>query len=397
MDESAKKKIEKAKIQLIIESPFYATLILETQLIEDDKIRPKTACTNGKWLRYHPEYINSITDRQCRSLVAHEILHIAQLHHTRREGRNPVKWNIAADYVVNHILKQDNFEIPPNWLLDSKYDGLATEEIYNKIPDPPEIKIYISGNGNDGEGEGEGKGKGEGEGKGTQGLDGVVVDADKNTSPGEEEARVKEIVTRGIQQAKREGKLPAELERQMGELVKPRISWERLLHNWINTKAQDDYSWMKRNQRIKKYYMPGLYSEELGTIVITIDTSGSIDTNQYNRFISEVVGLRGKYKFECIFMSCDTRIPKEPKRYNKYQNIDYKDIHGGGGTSFVPPFEWVRKNSTKPVGLIYFTDLYCNDFPNFIPDYDVLWLNYGGRQGRDYTNIPFGKVIDMEV
>lgn len=391
MDEIAKKKIDKAKIQLIIDSPFYATVILETPLIEDDKIRPKTACTNGKWIRYHPEYVNSLTDKKCRSLLAHEILHIVLLHHIRREGRKPVKWNVAADYVVNHFLEQDNFEIPPDWLLDIKYNELSPEEIYNKIPDPPEIKIYMKGsNGDKKEGE-------EVEGEGIPGLDGIVIDADKDTSFGEEEARVKEIVTRGIQQAKREGKLPFELKRQMEELLKPRIAWERLLHNWINTKAQDDYSWMKRNPRIKNYYMPGLYSEELGTVVIAIDTSGSIDTDQYTRFISEIVGLRSKYKFECIFMSCDTKIPKEPKRYNKHQNIDYQDIHGGGGTSFIPPFEWVKEHNVKPIGLIYFTDLYCNDFPNFMPDYDVMWLNYGGRQGRDFANVPFGKVIDMDV
>lgn len=393
---SAKDRVEKAKIQLILDSPFYATLILETELIEDDKIRPKTACTNGRWIRYHPEFIESITNKQIKAIIAHELLHLSQLHHTRRAGRKPIKWNVAADYVVNHMLEEDNFELPDGALLDSQYDGLAVEEVYNEIPDPPETKIFIgsgSGEGNNKEKENENRDWDNPQ----QGTEGIVVDYDKETSSGEEEARIKELVTRAVQQAKKAGKLPAEVERQMGDMLKPRIAWERLLHNWINTKAQDDYSWIKRNPRINKYYMPGLYSEELGTVIVVVDTSGSIDIQQYTRFISEIVGLRSKYKFECIFMSCDTQIAQEPKRYTKYQNIDYNDIHGGGGTDFVPPFEWVKKHNIKPVGLIYFTDLFCNSFPEHTPDYDVIWLNYSGRQGRDYANVPFGRVIDMDV
>jgi predicted metal-dependent peptidase len=394
----ATQKVEKAKIQLLLDCPFYATLILETDLIEDNNIFPPTACTNGRWIRYHTDFIDKLSLQQTKGVIAHELKHMAFLHHIRREGRDPIKWNYAADYIVNADLIEEGFQLPDGALVDQQYAGCSTEEVYSKIPDPPMYKITINIDGN-GSGE-EGEGSSEDSKKGTQWdkhMIGGVVDVPNDKAKGEEEARVKELVTRALQYAKQAGKLPGSLERQMGEMLKPRVHWERLVRNWIATKAKNDYSWRMKNLRVKNYYFPGLYSEELGTIVIAIDTSGSIDQNQYNRFISEVAGLRAQYQFECIFISCDASIQGEPKRYGKYQYLDYHDIKGGGGTSFVPPFTWVRENNIKPIGLIYFTDMYCNDFPDFVPNYDVLWLNYGGRGSKEYTNLPFGKVIDMEL
>ena len=47
------------------------------------------------------------------------------------------------------------------------------------------------------------------------------------------------------------GKIPKKRLVQLLEYLKPKISWERLLANWVDTKARDNYTWMKKNLRIK--------------------------------------------------------------------------------------------------------------------------------------------------
>ena len=153
---------------------------------------------------------------------------------------------------------------------------------------------------------------------------------------------------------------------------------------------------MKRNNRIKDYYFPALYSEDLGTIAIAIDTSGSIDNVLYNRFCSEINGLREKYKFKCIVLSCDSAITGS-RIFSKYQKIDFSFVEGGGGTRFTPVFNWIQKNTKGIIGLIYFTDLQCSDYPSTIPPHDTVWMNYDYKNNEYRVEPPFGKTVDMRT
>ena len=63
---------------------------------------------------------------------------------------------------------------------------------------------------------------------------------------------------------------------------------------------------------------------------------------------------------------------------------------GGGGTSFVPAFEYFDKLDEDLSCILYFTDGYCYDFPKSC-DMPCLWIVYG------YKNFtpPFGEVINI--
>ncbi|MFN3883741.1 MAG: VWA-like domain-containing protein, partial [Rhodocyclaceae bacterium] len=63
-------------------------------------------------------------------------------------------------------------------------------------------------------------------------------------------------------------------------------------------------------------------------------------------------------------------------------------FEGGGGTSFVPVFEWLERAGQRPDALIYFTDA-DGEFPARAPDYPVLWL----VKGR--APVPFGRRIQL--
>jgi predicted metal-dependent peptidase len=136
--------------------------------------------------------------------------------------------------------------------------------------------------------------------------------------------------------------------------------------------------------------LPGLYSKDLGHIVIAVDTSGSIDTDALSRFATEVSAILEVYDTVIDVLCCDTKI-QDHRQFDRQDlplNIEPK---GGGGTSFIPVFEWVEAQNLVPCCLIYLTDLECSRFPINAPGYPVLWV----QTGNGGYPVPFGEVIRM--
>jgi len=65
------------------------------------------------------------------------------------------------------------------------------------------------------------------------------------------------------------------------------------------------------------------------------------------------------------------------------------DMHGGGGTNFCPPFEYVAENGLKPVCFVYLTDGY-GPFPS-APEFPTLWCC------TTEVVAPFGETVPIEV
>ena len=63
-----------------------------------------------------------------------EVLHMALLHVTRRQNRDPHIWNIAADIVVNDlIIRNTPFKLPDGAIIDNKYRDKSVEYIYESL------------------------------------------------------------------------------------------------------------------------------------------------------------------------------------------------------------------------------------------------------------------------
>jgi len=122
----------------------YADGLAKVDIYGSDAIRPKTMCTDGTRIIFHPEFVASQSDGAIRLVLLHEIMHCIGDHMTRRQERNPLIWNWACDYAINPILDEENgIEWPKNedgsrmGLLEPKYAGMRAEDIYEIIKDMP--------------------------------------------------------------------------------------------------------------------------------------------------------------------------------------------------------------------------------------------------------------------
>ncbi len=369
-------KFKKAKVQLVLSEPFFASLLLRLKHVENPNI--ETACTDGESIEYNPAFFESMPVEEIKTVLAHEVMHVALLHHTRRQNRNADTWNRATDFAINQILVNAGFDLPKGGLLDSKYAGMGAEDIYNLLPPAKDED-------KDGEGAGQGNDPG--------GMGGVK-DAPAKTKGelNEIEAKVKQAVSQAAMAAKKAGKLPAEMERLVSEVLEPQIAWQDVLARFLTEIARNDYTWKKPNRRYitSGIYLPSLENEEIGKIVLIVDTSGSIDEPTLNAFAGEMQAILATFRvpFDVLYVDSEFH---GVQHIEPDEQIALKPL-GGGGTDFRPGFEYLDEQDEQPKCVVYFTDLECSSFPAE-PEYPVLWATIGSYK----NDPPFGEVIKVRL
>jgi predicted metal-dependent peptidase len=377
--------ITKAKIQLILTQPFFATLALSLKYVENSQI--KTARTNGIELQYNPQFIESLDINKAKGLLAHEVMHVAGLHHTRRNGRNPEKWNIACDYAINQLLKDSGFDLPDNGCIDSAFKNLAAEEIYSKLPDSKK------GDDKNSQGQSQGKGQSQDSNSSDPGGNGAVNDAPAKTEAElkQIEAETKQLVSQAATVAKQQGKLPAHLERLIAEILEPVVNWKDVLNNFLTDVTRNDYTFAIPSKRYlsQGLYMPSLKSVERGKFVLLIDTSGSIDESLLNVFAGEMQSILSEVAESLTVIFVDAKV----QHVQEFEADENLDLHpkGGGGTDFKPGFAHMEKYGIDCAAAIYFTDGFCNSFPTD-PGFPVLWAIYNNKSFVP----PFGETVKID-
>jgi predicted metal-dependent peptidase len=381
MSEAVRKQMVRARTALYIEDPFYGVLTLRLRMVEDISI--PTACISHTTLYYNPRFIETLDQIETKTLVAHELLHILHDHINRRGGRHPGKWNAAADYVVNDVLVNTevpdangrmgkSFKLPKGGLYNPMFTGMTADHIYTLIPDSdgdPSSNAADSFGAMDSMKEGEGTA----EERETADLDWKVA------------------ATQAAHIAKKQGKLPAGLERFIDDLVNNKVDWRAKLRKFATEISKTDTSWMRPQRRMLPfgYYLPSLHSESMGTFVSGIDTSGSIDDYTLQLFGAEIKAVRlAVNPLKMVNIYCDAEVAHVDE-FEQTEELSF-EAHGGGGTDFRPVFEYVESKSLRPACLIYLTDGY-GSFPDTPAPYPVLWVMTTDVQP------PWGEYVRIEA
>lgn len=366
---SVEDKILKARAQLLIEQPFFGTLALKLRLVSDESC--DTAATDGKRLVYNTDFINKLTPQELRGLIAHEVLHCVFNHMTRRQDRDPARWNVACDFAINEHLLNSGFILPAGGCVDhaGEYTGMHAEAIYNMLPEntPEPLWGLVMDNGSG------------------------TVD---NGSSAALEADWQVSVNQAVEIAKSKGKMPGDLKEAIKYILQPLVDWRSVLWPFFTNLCSDDYSWRKPNRAYisEDEYLPSMRNESAGTVAICIDSSGSVSDAELQQFWSEVVSVAKEvHPSKIICVVCDSKV----QNIYEWQDAEMlwdepPEVSGRGGTAFIPAFEAIDNLNEDIDALVYLTDLECDEYPEQ-PHYPVLWVST-----KD-TLAPWGETIYMRV
>lgn len=382
-------KLVTARIGLLLKHPFFGNLATRLKLI-DATDWCATLATDGRNFYYNNDFVNRLTPKQTEFGFAHEVLHNVFDHMGRREGRDPEISNIAADYAVNQILKDEKIGEVPNWIKifqNDKYRGWFYEQIYDEL-EKTAVKIPLTTLGElldehlDGEGDSSG-GDSNSEGNGPPKL-----------TPEEKKQirdEIKEAMIAAAQSAGA-GKVPAGVARLIKDFTEPKMDWRQLLRMNIKSILKSDFSFSRPNRKSQHCgaVLPGMINDETVELCLALDMSGSISDQQARDCISEVKGLMEEFKdFKLDIWCFDTMVYNHSTFTgdNADEISEYK-LAGGGGTDFDANFRFMKDMDIIPKKFVMFTDGYpCGSWGD--EDYcDTLFIIHGSE------NIvpPFGQV-----
>ena len=369
-------RIITARVGLLLRHPFFGNMATRLRILAADDWLP-TAAVDGRNLYYNTQFFNAMDNKEIEFVIAHEILHMVFDHLGRREDRNPMLYNIAADYKVNNLLVRDRIGNKPSIVdcfQDFKYDADTSEEIYDKLfedakkrgEELEELLEQLEKEGEmldehlDDNGDGDGE-----EGEEQKDANGNNVSKKRSKFSKEELKKIKDEIkeaTINAAQSAGAGNTPGEIQRMIKELTEPKMSWRELLRQQIQSTIRNDYTFARPSRKgwHTGAILPGMNFDETIDIAIALDMSGSIGNEQARDFLSEIKGIMDEYKDYNIKLWCfDTKVYNEQdfSADGGEDLLDY-EIFGGGGTDFDANWNYMKEQDYVPKKFIMFTDGY---------------------------------------
>lgn len=430
---TAKDKLIKSRTTLLIDAPFYGSLMLYPRLIE--KSEYQTMATDGKDFFYNADFVNSLKFKELNFVLLHEVFHCI-FEHTgpfRMGSRTALVYNdvekkpyplyyIAADYVINDILMSDNMlsnrlEMPkdssgkPMGLIDSRFNNMCTEQVYDILlaeleANPNVKKVNMAAEGvSSPEGFPDHMGYKPEDGDGDKFKPHDSHDKFSGKKDNETKENVeqwKERVQKSATQAKLQGNLPSGIERILDYLfAPPKINWRDALKDFIMNMFKSSYRFIPPNRKYlpSNIVLPSVSGEYIN-VGFFIDTSGSMGATEIMLAVNELTNILMNFDgYSIHVIGCDAAVHGY-KEFTTGETIDPdlsnlgSVIKGGGGTDFRPPFKYIEDEGIKLDAVIYFTDGH-GTFPQ--PDdldTQVIWLRME-KGSIPESSFPFGKVITI--
>ena len=375
---TAEERLSKAVVAIMGHPRYTAlagVLMIGEKTIEDDI---PTACTNGRDVKYGRAFVDGLTDAQLRGLVLHE----GEGHKLHRHLEiwkwmydiDPHLANCACDYVINIKIvddnKEDGFaELPEGGLVDARFRGMDSAQVFNILRKEQEEQEEQSQN-DQGDGSQGNESGGDGEPSSSPGGDGAGFDEHDWEGAQSLSDEDKRELARDIDEAIRQGAMAAGKmggtgNRDLDELLQPQVDWREVLREFIqNTCAGNDYSTYARpNRRLMSQgiIMPSGISEQVGELVIAIDTSGSVGQRELTAFLSEVKGVCDTVKPDKLRLLYwgSSVVGDEAYDMHELDNLDKSTKPmGGGGTDVNCVTQYMTDEGIKPQACIVLTDGY---------------------------------------
>jgi predicted metal-dependent peptidase len=369
---ASQEKITQAKTKLMLENPYFGSLISSLELRVNNMLR--NSRNLGDVFEYNDEYLEVLSINEVSTLLANAALHQALFHSKRGKNRVSSVWYLASDYAINDLLVENDFMLPPMANYTSRFERLYAEEIYTILLS--ELDLEDSDETLNKEEQ-------------------QVEEMEEQELPQEayEELLAQEeyelLVKQLNSKLEKHDDLPKGIERFIATNREAQIVWRDELYRYVNAHAKSDYRMFPPSKKhlYRGIALPSIYGEEL-KIVVAIDTSASIDDELLRKFLAELYEIMQVFTHYVIeLIECDASI-QNIQRLTPMESLE-PTLKGGGGTNFTPVFDYVERMNEDFKFLIYFTDG-KGAFPKYEPTIDTLWVM------AEVCDVPFGEVLELK-
>jgi predicted metal-dependent peptidase len=341
---------------LIFSEPFYGIFLIGLQKEFTKNCATAGVGKHGIGMRLviNPDFFEELKESHQQGLLKHELLHIA-FGHIILADRYPNKklFNIAADIEINQYI--DDNMLPPGGLKRDSFPGIflprkaGTEKYYKLL----EQTMDENGNSNN------------------SGLQDLLDQMDGNSrychKEWEEVTNLSEAEKKLVQKQyehqmkttaeeikKKHGTIPGELAEIIEKLFTmepPKFNWKAFLKRFINNSSKV-YTKKLRRKFNKRYAgNPGLKLKRKNHVLVGVDTSGSVSTDELKEFMNEICHMH-KTGNQITVAQFDTELTSV-EEFNPKQDWEIK---GRGGTCFQPVTDHYNDPKTKYSGFICLTD-----------------------------------------
>jgi predicted metal-dependent peptidase len=153
---------------------------------------------------------------------------------------------------------------------------------------------------------------------------------------------------------KNRGHIPgemAELLERINQLNPPKFNWRGYLKRFVGGSIKTFTKMSRHKPNFRFQENPGLKHKNRRHILVAVDTSGSVCTDELKEFLNEIYHIQ-RTGTEVTIIQCDSAI----SHIGKFDPKKDFEIHGRGGTSFHPVTDYYDENFRKYNCLIYLTD-----------------------------------------
>ncbi len=368
-------KISKAKAKLLVDYPYFGTVASRVEIVLNDNIQ--TFKSDGVKLEYNADFFSKLELSEMEFVFANAAMHASLAHQQRRNNRSGWLWQLATDYAINDMLVANGLDRPWQAHYSKRFCGLYAEEIY------AELKADILRDELEYE---------------TDDLDDVEENKTEENKTQKQELTQDDVLAQELFEEfsksileieAKKHQLPDSIERFFKIESCGAINWRDALKSALDIFHKDDFTLLPPNKKFLHMgiYLPSCISNKF-QVVIAVDSSGSVDENLLNKFLSEIDFLMGMIQnYQIELLVCDDKIHSHNTFYSG--DVLSVDLKGFSGTSFIPVFEFIEDKLRDTKILLYFTDL-DGKFPSKLPSYDVKWIT--SKSG----DVPFGDVIVLE-
>jgi len=178
--------------------------------------------------------------------------------------------------------------------------------------------------------------------------------------------------------------------RLVERFLRSSVPWRNVLARYMSSFARVDYNLTRPTQRREgDAIMPSLHAKQI-SVVVALDTSGSVEDEELTEFTSEVNAIKGLVNARITLLACDAELDKNgPWVFEAWEPLILPETFNGcGGTDFSPVFQWIDQQNHHPDLVIYFTDG-KGRFPARPTRAETLWLIKGSAK------VPWGQRIQL--